>query len=123
MNDEGIVREIRNAICLHEEDHGILWKHTDSDGHVEARRNRRFVVSSVMTVDNYEYGYFWYFMQDGSIEFEAKLTGIVLTSAKTARCRVSVCNRPGFRLYRSQSSAHFLRAPGRRYRRGGEHGG
>lgn len=82
MNDEGIVREIRNAICLHEEDHGILWKHTDSDGHVEVRRNRRFVVSSVMTVDNYEYGYFWYFMQDGSIEFEAKLTGIVLTNAK-----------------------------------------
>jgi primary-amine oxidase len=34
-----------------------------------------------VTVNNYEYGYFWYFYQDGSIEFEAKLTGIVLTLA------------------------------------------
>jgi hypothetical protein len=37
--------------------------------------------SSFVTVDNYEYGYYWYFCQDGSIEFEAKLTGIVLTLA------------------------------------------
>jgi primary-amine oxidase len=77
----GGVREIGNAICLHEEDFGILWKHTDTDGHVEVRRGRRFVASSIATIDNYEYGYFWYFHQDGSIEFEAKLTGIVLTRA------------------------------------------
>jgi primary-amine oxidase len=81
VEDDGTVREIPNAICLHEEDQGILWKHTDTDGHVEVRRNRRFVVSSIVTIDNYEYGYYWYFMQDGSIEFEAKLTGIVLTLA------------------------------------------
>jgi primary-amine oxidase len=78
---DGGVRTIRNGICLHEEDDGILWKHTDPDGHVEVRRSRRFVVSSIVTVDNYEYGYFWYFRQDGAIEFEAKLTGIVLTFA------------------------------------------
>ena len=78
---DGTVRTIPNGICLHEEDHGILWKHTEPDGHVEVRRSRRFVVSSFVTVDNYEYGYFWYFCQDGSIEFEAKLTGIVLTLA------------------------------------------
>ncbi|MEI6229085.1 MAG: primary-amine oxidase [Actinomycetes bacterium] len=78
---DGTVREIPNAICLHEEDFGILWKHTDELGHVEVRRGRRFVASSIVTVNNYEYGYFWYFYQDGSIEFEAKLTGIVLTLA------------------------------------------
>lgn len=77
----GEVREITNAICMHEEDFGILWKHTDVDGNVEVRRGRRFVVSSIVTINNYEYGYFWYFYQDGSIEFEAKLTGIVLTLA------------------------------------------
>jgi len=77
----GNVRTINNAICLHEEDFGILWKHTDEFGHVEVRRSRRFVASSIVTVNNYEYGYFWYFYQDGSIEFEAKLTGIVLTIA------------------------------------------
>ncbi len=78
---DGTIREIPNAICMHEEDFGILWKHTDEFGHVEVRRGRRFVVSSIVTVNNYEYGYFWYFYQDGSIEFEAKLTGIVLTLA------------------------------------------
>ncbi|MBM3689376.1 MAG: primary-amine oxidase [Actinobacteria bacterium] len=77
----GNVQEIPQAICMHEEDHGILWKHTDQSDHVEVRRSRRFVVSSIVTVNNYEYGYFWYLYQDGSIEFEAKLTGIVLTTA------------------------------------------
>ncbi len=80
-NPLGEIREITNAICMHEEDFGILWKHTDVDGNVEVRRGRRFVVSSIVTINNYEYGYFWYFYQDGSIEFEAKLTGIVLTLA------------------------------------------
>jgi primary-amine oxidase len=78
---DGTVREIPNAICMHEEDFGILWKHTDETGHVEVRRSRRFVVSSIVTVNNYEYGYFWYLYQDGTIEFEAKLTGILLTMA------------------------------------------
>ncbi|MEY4101846.1 MAG: hypothetical protein RLZZ567_1090 [Actinomycetota bacterium] len=78
---DGKVRTIENAICMHEEDFGILWKHVDVDGHAEVRRGRRFVASSIVTVNNYEYGYFWYFYQDGSIEFEAKLTGIVLTLA------------------------------------------
>ena len=78
-NSEGKVSTIKNAICLHEEDAGILWKHVDVDGHVEVRRSRRFVVSSIVTINNYEYGYFWYFYQDGTIEFEAKLTGILLT--------------------------------------------
>jgi primary-amine oxidase len=80
-DNDGSVRTIPNGVCLHEEDDGILWKHTEPDGHVEVRRSRRFVVSSIVTVDNYEYGYFWYFYQDGSIEFSAKLTGIVLTIA------------------------------------------
>jgi primary-amine oxidase len=80
---DGSIRIIKNAICMHEEDFGILWKHVDVDGHAEVRRGRRFVASSIVTVNNYEYGYFWYFYQDGSIEFEAKLTGIVLTLADT----------------------------------------
>ncbi len=80
---DGTVRSIKNAICVHEEDVGILWKHVDADGHVEVRRGRRFVASSIVTINNYEYGYFWYFYQDGSIEFEAKLTGIILTLADT----------------------------------------
>ena len=73
---------IHQAICLHEEDFGLLWKHFDATlGTTETRRNRRLVISFIITADNYEYAIYWYFYQDGSIEFEAKLTGIVLTSA------------------------------------------
>ncbi|MDH3603732.1 MAG: primary-amine oxidase, partial [Candidatus Tectomicrobia bacterium] len=73
---------IPQAICLHEEDYGILWKHTDSRSQTsEVRRSRRLVVSSIHTVGNYEYGLFWYFYLDGSLQMEIKLTGIVQTSA------------------------------------------
>ena len=71
-----------NVICLHEEDFGMGWKHTDfRTEDVEVRRARRLVVSFVSTVGNYEYGFFWYFYQDGSIEHEIKMTGIVSTGA------------------------------------------
>jgi primary-amine oxidase len=74
---------ITNAICIHEEDYGILWKHTDRRlPHApEVRRSRRLVVSSISTVENYEYGFFWYFYQDGNIQFEIKLTGILSLGA------------------------------------------
>ena len=72
---------IENAVCLHEEDFGILWKHTDLfTGEVDVRRARRLVLSSISTVGNYEYGSFWYFHQDGSIHFEMKATGILNTA-------------------------------------------
>ena len=44
-------------------------------------RCRRLVVSFIITVGNYEYAFYWYFYQDGTIELEVKLTGIVLTAA------------------------------------------
>jgi len=74
---------IPNAVCIHEEDYGILWKHTDRrlPDSPEVRRSRRLVVSSISTVENYEYGFFWYFYQDGNIQFEIKLTGILSLGA------------------------------------------
>jgi primary-amine oxidase len=74
---------IANAICIHEEDYGILWKHTDRrlPHSPEVRRSRRLVISSISTVENYEYGFFWYFYQDGNIQFEIKLTGILSMGA------------------------------------------
>ncbi len=78
----GRISTIENAICLHEEDNGILWKHTDwRTGDVEVRRSRRLVVSFISTVGNYEYAFYWNFYQDGSLELEVKLTGIANTTA------------------------------------------
>ena len=73
---------IKNAVCLHEEDAGLLWKHTDwRTGQNETRRSRRLVVSFIATVGNYDYGFYWNFYQDGTIQCEVKLTGIVNTMA------------------------------------------
>jgi primary-amine oxidase len=82
VGERGDVYVIENAVCIHEEDVGIGWKHTDlAAGTTEVRRARRLVVSSVATAGNYDYGFYWYFHLDGSIEMEVKLTGIVTTIA------------------------------------------
>ena len=73
---------IPNAICMHEEDYGVGWKHTDfRTEKVEVRRSRRLVVSCFATVGNYEYGFFWYLYTDGTIQYEVKLTGVLSTGA------------------------------------------
>ena len=82
FNIQGGATELKNVVCMHEEDYGILWKHTDNRiGETETRRSRRLVISTVATVGNYEYGFFWYFYQDGGIDYEVKLTGIVNSAA------------------------------------------
>jgi primary-amine oxidase len=95
--------KIEQAICIHEEDYGILWKHTDRrlPDAPEVRRSRRLVVSSVSTVENYEYGFFWYFYQDGNIGFEVKLTGILSLGAA----------REGEKLIHGSMVAPLLYAP------------
>ena len=95
-DDNGDPRVIRNAICIHEEDFGILWKHTDIfNGSAQSRRQRRLVVSFFTTVGNYDYGFYWYFYLDGSIEFEMKMTGIIFTSAYPGNDRYATEVAPG----------------------------
>ncbi|GAA3534213.1 primary-amine oxidase [Nonomuraea rosea] len=78
----GVPKVITNAICMHEEDYGVLWKHTDpANGSRETRRQRRLVISFFVTVGNYDYGFYWYLYLDGTIELEVKATGIVFTGA------------------------------------------
>ncbi|WP_396667341.1 primary-amine oxidase [Microbacterium sp. R86528] len=78
----GMPRTVSNGICMHEEDFGTLWKHTDIfTESQEVRRARRLVISFFTTVGNYDYGFYWYLYLDGTIECEAKLTGVLFTSA------------------------------------------
>lgn len=73
---------IEKAICIHEEDSGLLWKHLDfRTERTELRRGAKLVVSSICTVGNYEYALYWYFFLDGMIEFEVKATGVINTTA------------------------------------------
>jgi primary-amine oxidase len=71
---------IKNAVCIHEEDDAVLWKHVDEVAGAEVRRSRRLVVSFHATVANYEYLAYWRFYQDGNIECEVRATGIMVTS-------------------------------------------
>ncbi len=73
---------IEKAVCIHEEDAGILWKHWDfRTGRTVLKRGRKLVISSICTVGNYEYAQYWYLDLAGEIEFEMKATGIVNTNA------------------------------------------
>ena len=39
------------------------------------------MISSFSAIGNYDYGFFWYLYQDGTIAFEIKLTGVLSTGA------------------------------------------
>ena len=71
---------IDRAVCLHEEDNAVLWKHIDAETGAEVRRMRRMVVSAHATVANYEYLIYWRFYQDGNIECEIRATGLMVTT-------------------------------------------
>jgi len=78
----GEPRLIKNAVCMHEEDFGIQWKYSvPTAGQTTVTRSRRLVVSSIATIGNYVYGFFWYFYMDGTIGVEVKATGIPFPSA------------------------------------------
>ena len=45
---------IKKAVCMHEEDVGTLWKHTEyRTGHSEVRRARKLKLSFLATIANY----------------------------------------------------------------------
>ena len=71
---------MENVICVHEQDTGIGWKHTNyRTGRAAVVRNRELVVQSIVTVSNYEYVLAFNFNQAGQIEYEVRATGILST--------------------------------------------
>ncbi|KAK9478560.1 copper amine oxidase [Lipomyces japonicus] len=73
---------IKNAICIHEEDDGVLYKHSDfRDGYATTilARGVKLIISQIFTAANYEYMVYWIFHMDGTIQLEIKLTGILNT--------------------------------------------
>ncbi|MBC7897705.1 MAG: nickel transporter [Cytophagaceae bacterium] len=63
------------AISIYEQDGGILWRHSN-----ESRRARQLVVSGQSAIDNYDYQFSWIFGQDGTIECQVLLSGIMNTN-------------------------------------------
>jgi primary-amine oxidase len=78
---DGTPYTVEKAVCIHEEDNGILWKHVEyRTCYNESRRSRRLVLSSLHTVVNYEYLIYTYLYQDGRIDYEIRLTGELSTN-------------------------------------------
>ncbi len=83
-DNTGTPSEMPRIVALYERDGGLLWKHFDLDTvhnrtHNESRRARQLVLGIIATVGNYDYGFNWVFHQDGTLEMEVLLTGIMQT--------------------------------------------
>ncbi|KAK5102297.1 hypothetical protein LTR70_000082 [Exophiala xenobiotica] len=75
---EGKPEVASNVVCLHEQDNGIAWKHTNwRTGRAVVARNRELVVQFIITLANYEYVFAYKLDTMGGINVETRATGIV----------------------------------------------
>ncbi|KAF2436898.1 copper amine oxidase [Tothia fuscella] len=78
VGPDGYGHKTPNVICLHEQDNGLNWKHTNwRTGRAVASRRRELVVQFIITLANYEYIFNYKFDQAAGITVEARATGIV----------------------------------------------
>lgn len=75
---DGSATKLPNAICLHEQDNGVGWKHSNwRTGRAVVTRSRELVVQFIITLANYEYILAYKFDQAGAITVESRATGIL----------------------------------------------
>ena len=84
----GRARVLKHAICMHEEDAGLLWRHTDwrleAAGDplaVQSARATKLIVSMWCVIGNYDYSIRFTLHQDGKFEPGVQATGLVNSSA------------------------------------------
>ncbi|UNI13694.1 Primary-amine oxidase [Purpureocillium takamizusanense] len=75
---DGSPTEAKSVVCLHEQDNGILFKHTNfRTGRAVVTRSRELVVQFIATLANYEYVFAFKLDLAGGITLETRATGIV----------------------------------------------
>ena len=89
ISNDGEPKVHPNVICLHEQDNGIGWKHTNwRTGRAVVSRMRELVVQFIITLANYEYVFAYKLDTAGGITLEVRATGIVsvvnIDSGKTS---------------------------------------
>ncbi|MBE9007421.1 primary-amine oxidase [Fortiea sp. LEGE XX443] len=83
-NEQGEPFTMSGVVGIYERDNGVLWKHYEyNTQRNNVRRNRELVVIITTTIDNYDYSINWIFHQDGILEVQNELTGIVLVQGTT----------------------------------------
>jgi len=74
---DGTASVSKNVVCLHEQDNGIGWKHTNyKTQRAVVSRSRELVVQFIITLANYEYIFAYKLDQAGGITVETRATGI-----------------------------------------------
>ncbi|KAG6363028.1 hypothetical protein INS49_008123 [Diaporthe citri] len=74
----GTAQDSKHVICLHEQDNGIGWKHTNwRTNRAVVTRRRELVIQFAITLANYEYIFSFKFDQAAGITAEVRATGIV----------------------------------------------
>ncbi|OCF40041.1 hypothetical protein I317_06179 [Kwoniella heveanensis CBS 569] len=72
----------KGVVCIHEQDDGIGWKHTNfRTGKPAVTRSRILIIQTIITVANYEYVFAWKFDQAAGVHLETRATGILSTCA------------------------------------------
>jgi primary-amine oxidase len=94
--DDGQPYVLPRAVGIYERDGGMLWKHYESySERNESRRARQLVIFFIATIGNYDYALNWIFHQDGVLEADAALSGIMLP--KGVRETKASAHGPGFK--------------------------
>jgi primary-amine oxidase len=70
--ESGAPYQLDRAVAIFEEYGGTLWRH----GTV-SKRATNLAIKYYTTIENYDYGFTWRFKQDGTIDVDIELTGIV----------------------------------------------
>jgi primary-amine oxidase len=70
--ENGSPYQLDNAVAIFEEYGGTLWRH----GTV-SRRATNLAIKYYTQIENYDYGFTWRFKEDGTIDVDIELTGIV----------------------------------------------
>ncbi|MDZ8094022.1 MAG: primary-amine oxidase [Nostoc sp. DedQUE05] len=85
-NEQGEPYQMPKVIGIYERDNGMLWKHYEyNTQRNDVRRSRELVMKMTVAIDNYDYSINWIFHQDGTLEVQNELTGIVLAQGTAAQ--------------------------------------
>lgn len=103
VDSKGRPVTVPRVVAIYERDGGVLWRHSG-----RAVRSRQLVLSGYTTLDNYDYLFHWIFSQDGAIDVQTQLTGVMnIRPTNTSRDAEHTDEEPMF----SHLVAPRVRAP------------
>lgn len=111
----GDPKALPGAVAVYERDGGLGWLHYEyQSGRTESARARELWITNIVTIGNYDYGINWIFREDGSIQLEAMLTGILLPKGSATQTCSACAAVAGGRSGESSGDERFgtLIAPG-----------